>query len=84
MIIYAIKDVKAAIYLTPFITERNQVIPLRQFEELTNDPKSIINRHPEDFELHNLGLVNIETGEITPNNHPLLVATALDMLPQPR
>lgn len=59
--IYVIYDMKAKIALKPFMIERNDVVPIRQFGELVNNEQTILHKHPGDFELVQIGHVDLET-----------------------
>lgn len=52
--VYAIFDQKAANFGVPFFLNNN-AIAIRGFTDLTNDPKSRVNAHPEDYALYLLG-----------------------------
>lgn len=50
---------------------------IRQFETLVNDPnQSVINKYPDDFELHSLATFDEITGVITPEK--TLIITGKD------
>ena len=51
---YAIFDIKADRYLTPF-PETNNATALRQFEAIVNNPESFVYTHPEDYQLFRVG-----------------------------
>lgn len=79
--IYAIRDKAAGIYLTPFIINRNDVTPIREFQSIVNNPESIMNQHAADFELHNIGTVDLEEGNIAgyPSVPLTVVITGLEI-----
>lgn len=60
--LYSIKDLKIG-YLTQF-REQNDMTALRAFADDVNNPKSPLNKHPEDYEIWQIGEMCIETGEI--------------------
>lgn len=63
--IYAVYDLRAHIILKPVIIERNDVTPVRQFTELTNNKDTLFYKNPEDFHIMQIGTINLETGEVT-------------------
>lgn len=76
--IYAIHDTGAGIYLTPLMTSKNDVAPLRELNNLANDPASLFHKHARDFDLVHLGTINLETGYIEAAPHRV-VANAADV-----
>jgi len=83
--VFSIHDGKAKAFQLPFYMQTVGAA-IRAFEDLANDPKTIVSRHPEDFVLYEIGSYDDSTAEVV-NNHPLsLVAAATefkkpDMLP---
>lgn len=78
--IFAIYDLVAQTYGQPFfLNHAGQA--LRSFEDLANDPNSNISKHPADYRLFKLGTYNLETGKLTPLDHPELLANAGDFKP---
>lgn len=61
--IYAIRDIKAAHYGIPFFLPSNG-IAIRSFSDLANDPKTTINKHPDDFQLFVIGEYDDNSGEL--------------------
>jgi len=61
--IYSIRDTKIGTYMTPMFVPHLTTI-LRDLEEVIKDEKSMLNKHPEDFELRYIGEFDEETGEI--------------------
>lgn len=51
---YAVYDVKACVYNTPFFM-LNHGVALRAFSDWSNDSQTVIARHPEDYSLWFLG-----------------------------
>lgn len=61
--IFCIYDSKAGYYRNPFImTTKGEA--LRGFEDIANDNKTEIGRHPEDFVLFCIGFYDRKTGNI--------------------
>jgi len=61
--IFAIRDIKAGNYATPFFMPSNG-LAIRAFSDLVSDPKTTINRHPDDFQLFVIGEYDDNSGEI--------------------
>lgn len=75
--IYSIYDKKAVAYTNPFYYhQKGQAI--RGFEDAVNDLQSPLNKHPEDFQLFQIGEWNDTTGVITPLQNPVHVEDALN------
>lgn len=75
---YSLYDGKAKTFQQPFFLQNDDVAK-RSFYELVNDEKTVVNRHPGDFCLYNIGSYDDEKGsmhKITPMD---LVATALQL-----
>lgn len=77
--VYAIYDNAAKTYLVPLFVSRNDVVPTREFQQITNSPDSILHAHPGDFQLNKLGTINLDTGELKPSD-PVEIAQAVDLL----
>lgn len=77
--IYAVYDKKSVAYNNPFyFPQKGQAI--RGFEDAVNDPNSMLNKHPEDFALFEIGEWNDTTGVITPLPNPIPVEEALNVI----
>lgn len=65
-LIYSVRDKKACTFFPPTLFD-NDSVAIRSFGDLvTKDTNSIIHQHPSDFSLCCLGLMDIETGAISP------------------
>jgi len=64
--VYAIRDVKANHYATPFFMASNG-LAIRAFSDLVSDPKTTLNRHPDDFQLFVIGEYDDNSGELLPS-----------------
>lgn len=75
-IMIAIFDKKAG-YDQPILLP-NEGVAIRSFGEQcqNKDPNNMLIKHPEDFELHNLGIMDTMTGQILPNTQPVCIAKA--------
>lgn len=74
--VYSIRDVKTNIYNTPFF-QTHKAGAMRLFSDLCTDPNSQIKRHPEDFQLFQIGKFNSETAEYL-SIDPLYLASPSD------
>lgn len=78
-LIFAIKDLATETYVTPlFLRSRGEA--MRTFTDAANDPQSMVSKHPEDYELYELGAFDEQTGEITSQDVPEKMARAKDLL----
>lgn len=71
---FAVFDLKARNFGQPFFTLTPEVA-LRSFQTTVNDPSSMLNKYPEDFQLFRLGTFNDENAEFVtimpPENYGL-------------
>ena len=63
MLLFAVKDVKAGIFLQPFSALSNAEA-MRQVTMAADDSKTTLHQFPTDFELFTLGSYNQESGLI--------------------
>ena len=76
--IFAIQDVRSEQYGTPmFLSTTGQVIRSIA-DEVNTNKESMLNKHPEDFILFELGEYDIQTGEIKAHT-PTQVALLKDL-----
>lgn len=73
---FAIYDVKAEVYNTPFFYGANGQA-VRAFKDLANDKQTTVGRHPEDFKLMVLGTFDDGTGEFV-SSDPTSLGFATD------
>lgn len=53
----------------------------RTFHDITNNPESPVNKHPEDYQLHHVGYFDTDTGEITTEKElPRLIIHASELV----
>jgi hypothetical protein len=64
---FSIFDNKAHIYHAPFF-QSHLAMAMRMVEELVNDPKTMLHRHPGDYELIEVGSFDDSTGLMTDLN----------------
>lgn len=76
-ILYSVFDAKTAVFGFPFVAMRDEAA-IRAFSDSVNDvsnPNNNWNRHPEDFSLFRVGLMDDETGVLVPQP-PVSLVTA--------
>lgn len=74
---FAVYDKVAEMYMQPFRSS-NKLKALQGFKDVANDPKSNIHKHPEEYQLYEIGTFNEETAERT--NELKLLATASELI----
>lgn len=79
MKIFTLYDVKSCSFGTPFFSITTGVA-IRTFTQLINDPDSLINMWPQDFQLFELGEFDSHTGAITTTLPPLFITSAETIL----
>ena len=78
-VIVAVKDTAARVFGTPFFVQATaQAVRSLRDEVNSKDSTSDINRHPDDFEIYEVGVFDEDTGVITPHE-PRLIARAKDL-----
>lgn len=82
--VFTILDSKASVYGVPFFLQ-NEAVAVRMFTDLTNDPKSQIAQHPEDYTLYEIGAYEDANALLIPNDkpRPVILASSLVRLPNP-
>lgn len=77
--IFSIFDSKAETFNTPiFLPTDGQAI--RIFDDMTNDGKSEVSKHPEDYTLFVLGEFDSDNGLVTPLNTPKSLGLAQEFV----
>lgn len=79
---FAVRDNKIASFKTPFYHHHTGEA-LRSWEDLANDPQSIVHKHPEDFSLYEIGEFNVDNGLMIPLELPHLLAGAKEQIRKP-
>lgn len=75
----AVRDRQLDGFMRPFTAESvGQAI--RSFRDLANEPGSDINKHPEDYELYQIGTFDTQDGSIEQQAKIKLVAIATDLI----
>jgi hypothetical protein len=80
--VYSIRDAKGEVYNTPFFQKTHGEAE-RNFRELVSDPKSMVSKYPEDFDLYHLGTYDDQSGLIKPLDTPLHILKAISVQPKP-
>lgn len=75
LMIFAIHDTKGEVFRSPFY-QRTHGEAERSFKQLLDDPQSMVNKYPEDFDLYHLGEYDERTGKIFPLESPKHVLKA--------
>lgn len=65
--VYAVYDSKVGLYNQPFF-QRSKGEALRGFQEVANNPESMICRHPADYTLFEIAEYDEEKGLLSPHN----------------
>lgn len=64
LILLAVYDLKLGAYLDAPLGCPTRGVGERDFENAVNDPKSRFFQYPEDYELHEIGVMDMVTGVI--------------------
>lgn len=67
--VYAIKDVKADCFLTPFTSE-NDATASRALGGIVNDKQSMFGQHPEDYVVYHVGQFDQASGQLVGEDTP--------------
>lgn len=62
--IYSVRDSKAEVFNTPFFLNTHGEAE-RAFNNLVTDPKSMISKYPDDYDLYYVGEFNNDNGKLT-------------------
>jgi len=82
LMIVALKDRAADLFGKPFYV-RTAAEAVRSLTDEANNKESAINRHPEDYDLFELGHFDEDTGRIDQDvSHPNLIVRAQDLIRQ--
>lgn len=82
MKLFAARDMKAQIYLKPFVT-LTLADALRSFEMIANEPGNTISQFPNDFRLYHLGDFDSNTGVLTVLDEAPDLGSAADFKKRP-
>jgi len=75
----SVYDQKARFFSAPF-TSATEETAIRDFSRAVMDTRSMVDKFPEDYELHLLGSFNELSGEIEPVSIPKLLAKGADYI----
>lgn len=78
--IFSIHDQKAEYFNTPFFNKTHGEAE-RNFRTAVQDPKTTLNKHPEDFDLYYMGTYDDQSGEIKSLKTPEFVIKGIHCLP---
>lgn len=79
MLLFVVRDVKADAYGAP-MSVATKGLALRSFTEACLDPRSEMNKYPEDYMLYVIGQYEPNTGCISPFPVPEFVASASEVI----
>jgi len=77
--VFSMYDKKAQAYAQPFFFPHSGEA-IRALEEIVNDPKSRLNRHPSDFSLYQVGVWDDISGKIEATKNPIFLEEAASLL----
>jgi len=78
--IVVVKDTAARVFGTPFVVQAvAQAVRSLRDEVNSKEATSDLARHPDDFELYEIGSFDEDTGVITPTPEPIIVCRAKDL-----
>lgn len=81
LILLAVFDVVAGAYLPGVTPAPTRGAGERSFVDAVNDPQSPFSKHPDDYELHELGVMDAMTGAIVPSEpRPVVYGRARQFL----
>lgn len=79
MKLFAVRDLKANMFLKPF-SDTSTANACRGFDNVCNSPDSPFNRFPDDFALMELGDFDPVEGRFSPHDYPQNLGSARSML----
>lgn len=78
-VMFSIRDIKANAYCNPFfMSARGEAV--RAFADLVEDVKTGVNKHPEDYELFEIGEFDDCSGLLVPLNAPIFMHSAIEFV----
>lgn len=77
--IFAVYDVKAECYNTPFFMSSNGQA-IRAFSDMLSDDRTMISKHPDDFSLYHLGEYDDNNGFIQCYQEPRFLHKAIEFI----
>lgn len=76
---YSIRDSKAEVFNTPFFSKTHGEAE-RNFQQLTKDSNSMVNKYPEDYDLYHLGTYDDSTGTFEALDTPQHMVKAISLI----
>lgn len=76
--LFTVHDGKSGGYLDPFCADTNGVA-VRMFTDIVADPRSVFNKHPEDFVLFELGTFDPHAGRVEMLAAPVALVNGVDV-----
>jgi hypothetical protein len=70
---YAILDIKAETYTDP-MPDHTDGLAIRKFKDEAKRADSMLNKHPEDYKLYNIGYYDTANGKLHTNDFPVLIS----------
>lgn len=74
---FAIRDIKTDSFHLPFF-QTHKAGAMRMFSDLATDNQSPMSKHPEDFQLFEIGMYDPATAGLVAEPQPLFLANATD------
>jgi hypothetical protein len=78
--LYQIRDITADMVVGPIMAMYHPAQAVRQFTDLVKDPTTLIGKHPEDYELIELGRQDENTGTLDAFNTPVRILDGATLL----
>lgn len=78
---FSVRDVKANTFSMPFFAP-TKATGLRSFTDLARDDRAQVKRHPEDYQLYEIGLFHPDTGIMVSHDTPQFIANATEFSQQ--
>lgn len=78
--IYALYDTAAQMTLKPLIISTNDVMPLREVQAIAENRDTVISKHAGDFELLQIGTIDLAAAHIERLDTPRHVANIIDLI----
>lgn len=77
--VFAVRDRQLDAFMRPFTAE-SVGTARRAFQDDANDKDSPVNKHPEDYELYQIGTYDANAGALQPSQKPVLIAIASELI----
>lgn len=78
---FAIRDIKIDSFHLPFF-QTHKAGAMRMFSDLARDQQSPMAKHPEDFQLFEIGVYDPQTAQLIPHSQTAFLANATDFINQ--